>query len=129
VSSVWILITSKWLMNSMCSKQESNVDSIIDSWFLWCFWYVLNQCVSVSSTSYKNLTTRRIEFFDKSSSKSERMKNCLLREIFDCTYVWVISLKYRWQSEIHAVKARIIRWLILWIVDDWMSISVLSWSL
>ncbi len=128
VSSVWISTTSKW-MNSMCSKQESNVDSIIDSLFLWCFWYVLNQCVSVSSTSYRSLTTRRIEFFNKLSSKNERMKNCLLKRIFDCTYVWVIFLKYRWQSEMHAVKARIIRWLILWIVDDWVSINVLSWSL
>ncbi len=28
-----------------------------------------------------------------------------------------------------AVKARIIRWLILWIVRNWVSISVLPWSL
>jgi hypothetical protein len=108
VSSVWRSTISKWLMkfdwlmksmNSiwliwlMCSKHESNVDSIIESFFLWCVWYVLNQCVSVSSTSYRDLTTRRIEFFDKSSSKNERMKNCLLKEIFDCTYAWVMFFK------------------------------------
>jgi hypothetical protein len=30
---------------------------------------------------------------------------------------------------VHAVRTRIIRWLILWMIDDWMSISVLSWLL
>jgi hypothetical protein len=29
----------------------------------------------------------------------------------------------------HAVRTRINRWFILWMIDDWMSISVLSWSL
>ncbi len=29
----------------------------------------------------------------------------------------------------HAVKTRIIRWLILWILNDWVSICALSWSL
>jgi hypothetical protein len=96
VSSVWRFTISKWLMNSMnsmCSKHESNVDSIIESFFLWCFWYILNRCVSVSSTSYNDLTTRRIEFFDKLISRSERMKNSLLRFFFDWTYAWVMSLK------------------------------------
>jgi hypothetical protein len=74
------------LMNSkVCSRHESNVDSIIESFFLWCFWYVLNQCVSVSGTSYKGLITRRIESFGKLSFGGGRMKNVLLRGVFDCT--------------------------------------------
>jgi hypothetical protein len=129
VSSVCKSITSKWLINLMCSKHKSKIDSIIDSFFLWCFWYVLNQCVSVSSTLYKSLTTRKIEFFDKSSSKSDYMKNFRLRKMFDWTYVWVVFLKYRWQSKMQAVRIKIIRWLILWIINDWVRINVLLWSL
>jgi hypothetical protein len=29
----------------------------------------------------------------------------------------------------HVVRTRIIRWLILWMIDEWVSINVLSWSL
>jgi hypothetical protein len=35
-------MNSIWLIWLMCNKHELNVDSIIESFFLWCFWYVLN---------------------------------------------------------------------------------------
>jgi hypothetical protein len=92
-----------------------------------------NQWLSASKTSYKDFTILNMLFVSISrcliNSANERTKKSRLNDVTNCTYVWVIFLRYKFIFEKTTMRHTIKRWLIRWIVDDWVNIRFLFWSL
>jgi hypothetical protein len=92
-----------------------------------------NQWLFVSRTSYSDFITFRklletissclFNSTDKWTTKSR------FNDVVDWTYVWVIFLRYKFIFEKTTTRYTINRWLIRWIVDDWINIKFLFWSL
>jgi hypothetical protein len=49
--------------------------------------------------------------------------------VIDCTYVWVIFLKFKFIYEKITMRHIIKRWLTRWIINDWINTRFLFWSL
>ncbi len=49
--------------------------------------------------------------------------------MIDCTYVWMMFLRYKFIFEKTTMRHTIKRWLIRWIINDWVNIKFLFWSL
>jgi hypothetical protein len=92
-----------------------------------------NQWLSISKTSYNDLTTLSMLFESTSrcliNSINERTKKSRFSDVTNCTYVWIMFLKYRFIFEKTTMRHTIRRWLTRCIVDDWINIKFLFWSL
>jgi hypothetical protein len=63
------------------------------------------------------------------NSINERTKRSRFNDVIDCTYIWVISLKYKFIFEKTTMRHTIRRWLTRWKISDWVNIKFLFWSL
>jgi hypothetical protein len=63
------------------------------------------------------------------NSTNERTKKSRFNDVIDCTYVCVIFLRYRFIFEKTTMRHTIKRWLTRWIMNDWVNIRFLFWSL
>jgi hypothetical protein len=92
-----------------------------------------NQWLSASKTSYSDFIILSMLFVSISrcliNSTDERTKKSRFSDVIDCTYVWIMSLRYKFISEKTTMRHTIKRWLIRWIIDDWVNIKFLFWSL
>jgi hypothetical protein len=60
---------------------------------------------------------------------NEWTKKSRFNDVIYCTYVWVIYLRYKFIFEKMTMKHKIKRWLIRWIINNWVNIKFLFWSL
>jgi hypothetical protein len=92
-----------------------------------------NQWLSTSKKSYNDFTTLNMLFVSISrcliSSTNERSKKSRFNNVIDCTYVWVMFLRYKFIFEKTTMRHMIRRWLTCWIINDWINIKFLFWSL
>jgi hypothetical protein len=92
-----------------------------------------NQWLSTSKTSYKDFIILSMSFVSISRclihSTDDRTKKSRFTDVADCTYVWVMSLRYRFIFEKTTMRYTIRRWLIRWMIDDWVNTRFLFWSL
>jgi hypothetical protein len=92
-----------------------------------------NQWLSASRTSYSDYIILSMLFVSISrcliNSTDERTKKSRFSDVTDCTYVWVMFLRYKFISEKTTMRHTIKRWLIRWIMSDWINIRFLFWSL
>ncbi len=92
-----------------------------------------NQWLSASKTSYSDFTILSMLSVSISrcliNSTDERTKKSRFSDVIDCTYVWVMFLRYRFIFEKTTMRHTIRRWLIRWIINDWVNIRFLFWSL
>jgi hypothetical protein len=63
------------------------------------------------------------------NSTNERTKKSRFNDVIDCTYVWVICLRYKFIFENMTMRDTIKHWLTRWIINDWVNIKFLFWSL
>jgi hypothetical protein len=63
------------------------------------------------------------------NSTNERTKKSRFNDEIDCTYVCVMFLRYKFIFEKTTMKYTIKRWLIHWIINDWINTKFLFWSL
>jgi hypothetical protein len=63
------------------------------------------------------------------NSTDERTKKSRFNDVTDWTYVWVMFLRYKFMFEKTTMRHTIRRWLIRWMIDDWINIKFLFWSL
>jgi hypothetical protein len=99
----------------------------------WWAWYVTNQWLSASRTSYSDFIILRMLFEAISryliNSTDERTKKSRFNDVIDWTYVWIMFLRYRFMFEKTTMRHTIRRWLTRWMIDDWVNIKFLFWSL
>jgi hypothetical protein len=60
---------------------------------------------------------------------NERTKKSRFNNVIDCTYVWIMFQKYKFIFEKTTTRHTIKRWLTRWIINDWINIKFLFWSL
>jgi hypothetical protein len=63
------------------------------------------------------------------NSTDERTKKSRFNDVINWTYVWVMFLRYKFIFEKTKMRHTIKRWLTRWIIDDWVDIKFLFWSL
>jgi hypothetical protein len=63
------------------------------------------------------------------NSTNEQTKKSRFNDVIDCTYVWIIFLRYKFIFEKTTMRHTIRRWLIRWIVNNWVNIRFLFRSL
>jgi hypothetical protein len=63
------------------------------------------------------------------NSTDERTKKSRFNDVIDWTYVWIMFLRYRFTFEKTTMRHTIKRWLTRWMIDDWVNIKFLFWSL
>ncbi len=89
--------------------------------------------MSTLKTSYNDFTILNMLFVSISrcliNSTNERTKKSRFNDVTDCMYVWIMSLKYKFIFEKMTMKHTIKRWLIRWIMKNWINIKFLFWSL
>jgi hypothetical protein len=92
-----------------------------------------NQWLFASKTSYHDFIILSMLFESISrcliNSTNERTKKSRFNDVINCMYVWVIFLRYKFIFEKMTIRHTIKRWLIRWIVDVWVNIKFLFWSL
>jgi hypothetical protein len=105
----------------------------MSSLLTWWTWYVTNQWLSISRTSYNDFMILRMlfEIISKCliNSTNEWTKKSRFNDVIDWTYVWIMFLKYRFMFEKTTMKYTIRRSLIHWMIDDEINIKFLFWSL
>jgi hypothetical protein len=62
-------------------------------------------------------------------SKNKRTKKSRFNDVINCTYVWIMFLRYKFIFEKTTMRHTIKRWLIRCIINDWINIKFLFWSL
>jgi hypothetical protein len=89
----------------------------------WWTWYVTNQWLSISRTSYNDFIILRMLFETISrcliNSTNERTKKSRFNDVIDWTYVWIMFLRYKFMFEKTTMKHTIKRWLIV----EWLMIE------
>jgi hypothetical protein len=92
-----------------------------------------NQWLSASKTSYSDFTILSMLFESTSrcliNSTDERTKKSRFSDVTNCTYVWIMSLRYKFIFEKTTMRHTIKRWLTRCIIDDWINTRFLFWSL
>jgi hypothetical protein len=105
----------------------------MSSLLTWWAWYVTNQWLSISRTSYNDFIVLRMLFETISrcliNLTNERTKKSRFNDVIDWTYVWMMFFRYRFIFEKTTMRHTIKRWLTCWIVDDWINTKFLFWSL
>jgi hypothetical protein len=94
---------------------------------------VTNQWLSISRTSYNDFIILKMLFAIISryliNLTNERTKKSRFNDVIDWTYVWKMFLRYRFIFEKTTMKHSIKDWLTRWMIDDWVNIKFLFWSL
>jgi hypothetical protein len=89
--------------------------------------------LSASRTSYNDFIILSMLFVSISrcliNSTDERTKKSRFNDVIDCTYVWIMSSRYKFIFEKTTMRHTINRWLTRWIINDWINIKFLFWSL
>jgi hypothetical protein len=92
-----------------------------------------NQWLSTSRTSYNDFIILSMLFVSISkcliNSTNKRMKKSRFNDVINCTYVWIMSLRYKFIFEKTTMRHTIKRWLTRRIINDWVNIKFLFWSL
>jgi hypothetical protein len=105
----------------------------MSSLLTWWAWYVTNQWLSISKTSYSDFIILKMLFETISrcliNSTDERTKKSRFSDVTDWTYVWIMFLRNRFMFEKTTMRHTIRRWLIRWMIHDWVNIKFLFWSL
>jgi hypothetical protein len=93
----------------------------------------VNQWLFALRTSYNDfiILSMLLKFISRCviNSINERTKKSRFNDVTNYTYVWVISLRYKFISEKMTMRHTIKRWLIRWIIKDWINTRFLFWSL
>jgi hypothetical protein len=63
------------------------------------------------------------------NSFNERTKKSRFKDVADYTYVWVMFLIHKFIFEKTTMRYTIKRWLIRWMINNWINIIFLFWSL
>ncbi len=89
--------------------------------------------MSTSKTSYNDFIILSMLFVSISrcliNSTNERTKKSRFNNVTDCTYVWVMFLRYKFIFEKTTMRHTIKSWLTRWIINDWVNTRFLFWSL
>ncbi len=89
--------------------------------------------MSVSRTSYNDFIILSMLFVSISrcliNLTNERTKKSRFNDVINCTYAWIMSLRYKFIFEKTTMRHTIKRWLTRWIINDWINIKFLFWSL
>jgi hypothetical protein len=92
-----------------------------------------NQWLSALKTSYSDFIILSMLFVSISrcliNSKDERTKKSRFSDVIDCTYVWIMFLRYKLIFEKTTMRHTINRSLTRWMINDWVNIKFLFWSL
>jgi hypothetical protein len=92
-----------------------------------------NQWLSTSRTLYNDFIILSMLFVSISrcfiNSTNDRTKKSRFNDVTDCTYVWIMFLRYKFIFEKTTIRHTIRRWLTRWIINDWVNIKFLFWSL
>jgi hypothetical protein len=63
------------------------------------------------------------------NSTDERTKKSRFNDVIDWTYVWIMFLRCKFMFKKTTMRYTIKRWLTRWMIDDWVNIKFLFWSL